>query len=482
MSFLTVINEALKSEREPDKSKKVELKVPQLDVPKWLENQTHGRETKFKKTPNNHLAMDPSDGFFFHYQPDDNLLYVSNGAFNFIVGRRPRDRVGSSSWRTAPHYYDLKRIEDDDYKVNDFNFRVDDKTKKINLEKDWGGSKGTSIVAGRVKRPEDVRDSLKAAIKHFPKLANYTFVPAKEKVSEYIKGGVAALEQGGTLTAYFAALGDEMKDILKDGLDDTTVPNKNNQNYKIQIHFDKKEATSAAKELYDSSRLYHVVAVASFAFSDPDLLEESYGDQYKIAEGKSVPAKDIKMVKTNLKDYFDKNWSPVKTLDKLKEDPLVKKWDSKWNHIFVARSDEEYDRFKAQRQIEKFTKRGRKKGPDAEWTWGSRYGDERKPVGYRLKNGPIILMFPPGFTKEDINKFLAKRWWDARDVKRDLDWQEEEKLVDPGYEIYFNHNFPDIVAYAVMKSAFEKKYSWRDSAVDMLNALGREVKRPNEDD
>ena len=484
MSFLNVIEEALKSEREPDKSKKKELKVPQLDAPKWIENQKYERESKFKKTPDDHLIMDPSDGFFFHYQPEDNLLYTSNGSFNFIVGRKPRRRIGRSYWRSAPHSYDLEAISDNDYKVNDLNFRVNKKTKKIDLEKDWGGSKGTSIVAGRIKRPEQVRDAVKAAVHHFPELDNYTFAPKKEKVSEYTKGGVAALEQGGTMTAYFAALGEEMKEILQKGLTEDSVPNKKNANHKIQIHFDKKEAVSDTKNLSDSERLYHVVAVAQFEFSDPELLDESWGDQFKIAEGKSVPAKDIKIIKTNLKDFFSKSWTPVQPIEKFNDDPLVKAWNQKWNFIVIPRDEEEWKYFYNRQAPEKYTKRGNLKGSNNRWTWSNKYSDKPNPVGLRLRSGTLLLLFTPESTEEDLKKFLADRWWSNRDLNSEIPWQlkEKDEYKDIGYQIYFNHKFPEPVNYILMKSPFERRSSWRHPAKDMLKALGREVHVADEDE
>jgi len=471
MSFLETLNEALKSQREPVKSKKVELKIPQLDIPKWIENLKHGRESKFKKVSDTNLHKDPSDGFFFNYNPESNTYFESSTSFSFITGVRAR-RAGKSRWDWIPHR-ELKQVTHENYSVNNLNFIVDKRTRKIHLEKEWGGETGNKIIAGRITRPEQTRDAIKAAVHHHPELKNYTFVPKKQKVNEYIKAGAIVLETGGTMTAYFAALGDEMKEILKNGIKDDT---KATSNYKLPIFFDKKEASDETKHMYDGTRLYHVIGIGEFTFSDPDLIEEDFGDKFKIVEGKSIPAKSIKLVKTNFKDYFNKSFSPVPTLNKLRETDLMKSWTLRWQQIFVARTDEEYEYFKNRQEREKYTKARRLKGEKKMWLW--EHG--KVAIGLKLREGPYILMFKPGTTKDDIDKFLATRWFEKRRLHQEMPWQlrDEEEFKNVGYEIYFQKKFRAPLTYMLIKSPFEEK--WYKSAEDMLKALGREVHKTDE--
>jgi len=475
MNFLKTLTEALKSKREPDKSKKVELKIPQLDIPKWLKNLKHNRESKFKKLPDTNLYKDPSDGFFFNYNFENNFYFESNASFSFITGTTPRQGE-RHMWNYPPHR-DLKKVTHSNYTSNDLNFMIDKRMKKISLEKVWGGETGNKIVAGRMTRPEQTRDAIKAAIHHHPELKNYTFVPTKQKVSDYIKAGAVTLETGGTMTGYFAALGDEMKEILKNGIkDDTTL--------ELSIFLDKKEALDDAKYMYDINRLYHVIGVGEFTFSDPNFLEEVYGDKFKIADKKSVLAKNIKLVRTNFKDYFDKSFSPVPTMPDLLETDLMKNWNRKWKHVFIARTDQEYEYFKNKREREKYTKRGGRRGPTTMWTWdGRQYEDKANPVGLKLKDGPTVLMFAPGTVKKDIDKFLAKRWFENRDFWSQMDYsiKRDEKFKDAGYDIYFKKKFPEPLNYMLLKSAFENEGRYRDPARDMLKALGKEVYEPDED-
>jgi hypothetical protein len=226
-----------------------------------------------------------------------------------------------------------------------------------------------------------------------------------------------------------------------------------------------------------------VTAAAQFTFSDPDLLEESYSDQFKIAEGKKVPAKSIKMIKTNMKEYFEAGFSPVKTLDKLKESPLITDWRQNWTKIFIARSQDEYDYFKRRRAPEKYTKRGRQKGPTTKWAWGDdRYSESPNPIGLVLKNGPKILMFAPGTKKLDIDKFFAQRWWERRDLYDEMPWKlrDDESLKDAGYQIYFKKQFPEILKHLLIDYSFTQEEGWRKPASDMLKALGREVYKADE--
>ena len=477
MRFLETLTEALKSQREPDKSEKIELKVPQLDLPKWVENLKHRRESKFKKLPDSDLHKDPSDGFFFNYGPKNNTYFESNASFSFITGTTARRR-GRRRWDWVPHGDSLDQVTHEDYSSNDLNFIVDKRTKKINVEKDWDGETGNKIVAGRITRPEQARDAVKAAVHHNPELKNYTFVPTKQKVSDYIKAGAATLETGGTITAYFVALGDEMKEILKNGISDDTSPT-SNKTYKLPIFFDKKVAADDAKNVWDATRLYHVIGIGEFTFSDPDLLEEEYGD-FKIAKGKSVPAKNIKLIKTNFKDYFDKSFTLVPTRPDLLKTELMRNWRKKWDHVLIARNDDEFKYFENRQASQKYTKRGRKKGPDTRWSW-DRSKDESNPIGLKLKNGPLILMFRPGTPDEDINKFLSKRWFQDRNLYNYMPWQlrNDERIKDAGYQIYFKKKFPEPLNYILIKAPFEEDYY--KPAEDMLKALGREIPTTDED-
>lgn len=472
MKFLATLEESLKSERKPDESDKFVIKVPQLEIPKWLENLKFERESQFKKVPDTKLHKLPSEGFFFSYVADENNYFESNCSFSFIVGVTPRKKSSKSRWKYAPHAGKLSKYSHEKYYHIGLNFVVNKETRKIELEKKWSGSK---IAPARISNPEEVRDAIKAAVHHNSELSNYTFVPVKKKVSEYVKKGAAGLESGGASIVYFAALGAEMKEILKNGIKESSPSSQYDKS--ITFFFDKKDAGDLYKSYSSWNRLYHVVAMAKIEFSDPNLFNKEYSS-FHLAKGKVIASKDIELIKTNMEAYFKDDFTPVKILDKIKKTPLLKS-QREWDFIFTARNDEEFEYFKKQFTPEKRTKAGKSKTGRTVWVYGANNWEESNPLGLKLRHGPTILMFRPGATKKDINMHFAQQWLEVRNIYRYAGYKKRKELSKEswGYKIYFEKKFPQFIKYELVPAAFEERGRWNDPLTDLMDALGIEVKK-----
>jgi len=455
MDFLNVLAEALKSERDTSQAEKAIVDVPQLEKTKRIENVKDGREVRFKKVTDDQLFLDPSDGFFFRYNAKDNFYLESNASFSFIIGANPKRSKGISRYGKPAHAHDLKQITHEKYGYGVLNFRVDKRTKKVHMEKIWGGERGTKVVPNTITDPEVVKDALKVAAREHSELNKYTFVPTKSTVEEYIKtAGAAALESGGTLKAYFVTRGTQMKKYLQEGLKKGEL-DRPNTSWMLNLYLEKKEASKESKNLpVDVQSLYNAWAIGEVVIRDQDQLGEQHDEGYEV--GKDIPAKDIKLFKTNLEKFFDKDFTEPEIIRDFDDTAIVRnRYDSvRFQNIFIARDQTEWDYFKAIRMHQHVTrKRGRRKGLETI----KEYGD--KAVYLLLPGNKGVNMFKPGNTKEDIKKFLAEKWINDKDIMYRITWEKREELnkMNFGYDIYFNHKYPELIMHAMMIDAFKSK-------------------------
>ncbi len=478
MKFHNIINEALKSEYDPLQSTLHKFKVPQLEIPIWIENMSYRQEKKFEKLPHSFIHLTPSQGYFFLYNDSKNAAFESNASFTFITGKQPR-HTGRSRYETIPGWYDLedkRHTHPDLDNWSSIKFIVRNDNKTVQLEKERGGSSGNSIINGKIEEPDKIQDALEALVHHNPETDNYKFINAKQKVSIYIEGGVRGLSPDKPMPIYFAALGTEMKEILEKGLNDETA--KHGGTYGLlDFYFNKSDATKEAKYLQNRDRLHHVVAIAEITLKDPNLLNKKYG-RYNLVDGKSIPPEEIKIVKTNNPDFFKEGWESVKNLDELMKTPLFKHFSNEnWSHVFVARSDEEYEGFEKQMEPEKYNSRTGRAKNKSRWQYGS-----KGPVGLKLKSGQKILMFKPGTTEKEINKLLAQKWFEKSNAWDVIPWnlRQEDKSKSWGYELYFEGKVPDSIKRILILDAFDEKQedisSWRRPARDLMKRLGRDIK------
>jgi len=448
MDLLNILSEALKSERDISKVEKIELNVPQLEIKTRLENQKAGRESKFKKVTDEQISMDPSDGFFFKYNPHKNTYYESNASFTFITGVNIRHRLGASRWQTAPHAYDLKPITHLELGHDDWNFRVDKRTKKVILQKAWGERNRLEPVT--ITDPEIVKDALQIAMRYHPELKDYTF--AKMKIPEYLKTGAATLEAGGTLKAYFVSDGENFKKFKSEGIKTDS---------KVNLYLDIREAKKGSKELRYFRKLYPVWALGEVAIKDKDTLGEKSGDAFSV--GKDIPASDIKLTKTNMEEYFDKGFTLPDNLqpDLEKEYPTLffGRWSSKiaWDYLFIARDQAEWDKIQSFRKPEYHTKRrGKQRGPDTKTTF--RGYPETDVVQLIINTDAKILMFKPGTTKEQIHRFLADQWIGYRRLISYLPWEMKQNIkAGLGYDIYFGKKYPEWLMHYMIEKSFSEE-------------------------
>jgi hypothetical protein len=272
-----------------------------------------------------------------------------------------------------------------------------------------------------------------------------------------LKTGAAALESGGSIKVYFAASGDDFKKFQKEGIltDDRT-----------RLTLDPKEARKDASSLSSSrGKLYPVWAIGQIDVKDKDILGDKTGDHFDI--GKNIPASDIKLSKTNMAKYFEKDFTEPENLRPDLEKNYPQLFELKyggqapWDYIFIARNKEEWDYFLfTLRMPEHYTKRrGRRKGPNTQRTFsGWKLEDV---VELLLVTSTRVLMFKPGTTKDEILKFLARQWLNQTELLYSIGWQlrREKNLddnIDLGYDIFFKKKYPDWLMYYMITLPFEK--------------------------
>jgi hypothetical protein len=448
MDLLNILGEALKSERDVSNVDKIELKVPQLEIKDRMENQKAGRESRYKKVTEDQIHMDPADGFFFKYNPDKNTYYESNASFVFITGQPIRREMGKSRYRTAPHHHKLSSITHPDIGYSDWNFRVDKRSKKVILQRSWDDK--NKLTATPITDPEIVKDALQIAIRYHPDLKNYSF--SKMKVAEYLKTGAAALETGGAVKAYFVATGEEFKKYQKEGI------KANNRDTTLTL--DVKEAGKDTKVLRSHKKLYPVWGIGQIEIKDKDVFGEKVGEHF--VAGKDIPGSDIKLIKTNMEKYFEKDFTPPDNLraEIEKESPqlFVGRWGviGTWEYIFIARDKAEWDYFLfTLRAPEHYTKRRGRRGARTKTTFDGY--PETDVIEVRLVTDTRILMFKPETTKEDVQKFLASQWLNNRRIFYYMDYRVRQENVKPdtGYDIFFKKKYPDWLKYYMIVRPFE---------------------------
>ena len=464
-----ILTETLKSGRDISAAKVIKLDFSASEKDDRIGNAKWERESKFKKIPDDHIVMQSNEGFFFHYNPDKNVYFESNGSFVFIIGVATRKSYKSRYFsKSSP--YKVEQITHDDIGYDDINFRVNKKTKKIYLEKRW---EDTKLRANTIDDPEAFRDAVKIAVREHSELKEYTFVPLKMKVSEYTtKAGAAALEAGGEQKAYIAVLGDRFKEIKQDGLKE-----RKENAPKTQMFFDKKTAEKEAKRISDtkrisdSNKLYHVWVIAEVIIKSDEEVGEKWEDRYEL--GKAIPPERIKLIKTNMPRYFEESWKPAKRLTQLENLDINKTLygsNKRFPVIAITKDEEDWEYFQNNRAKEKYTKRrGRRKGPLTKRTYNT-FPEANELV---LRNGIKILIFRPKTTTETVKKFIAFHWLEGQSIWAGIRYDmKEEGERDMGYELYFNRRAVPSLQKIIIEKSFEKGTWGIESVEKLLKTLG----------
>jgi len=448
IDFSTVLVEAIKSERDVSQAKKGEVKVPLLGKGDRIANIKWHRETKFKKMKeDSFFFLEPDEGFFISYKPSDNYYLESNASFSFIIGAGPR-RDLKHRWERAPYSFDIIDHPGKGYGT-DPKFRVMKRTKKIFLEKIFGGDTGSKLKAQTMKDPLEYTDALKIAIKEHPELENYKFVPMKIKVKEFLETGPESLEAGGEQFVYAPVIGEKAKEIIE------------KEQYTGEVYFDKKVAKEHLKHL-QSKDLYGVKAVVQMKAKGSEGFKDKEFGNYKF-DGKIEP-KSAKVVITNFSKFFDKDFKPSKEIDKTRYENIIlnKPRGGKlgyWDKFIIAKDEEEWNYFSIERRKEEKSRtvNGRRRRPDPTLTQWSilPYVAE-----VRLKNEITILMFKPNTSQDQIDKFISYLWLKNKYAVNYINWKDpaREKMVETAYNIIFKHEYPDSFKYTFIGKSFGSEF------------------------
>lgn len=442
--------EAIKSERDISNVKKAEVKVPALEKKDRIANIKWNRETKFKKMKEDYFFfLEPDEGFFFSYNPSENYYLESNASFSFIVNEGPR-RDHRRSWIRAPYSFERITHPGVGYTTSP-KFRVMKRTKKIFLEKIFGGNTGSKLKAQTMRDPLEYTDALKIAIKEHPELENYKFVPLKMKVKEFIEKGPESLESGGEQFVFAPVTGEKAKEIIE------------KEEYTGNVYFDKKVAKEQLKNL-TSKDIYGVKAVVQMKAKGSTGFKEKEFGNYKF-DGKIEP-KSAKVVTTNYSEFFDKDFVPAKEVDKSRYEDLMGKGPHGklvyWEKMIIAKDEKEWNYFTIERRAEEKGRRSRRTQTIKTWS-DMPFGSE-----VHLKNGIKVMVFKPGTTQEQIDKFMGYLWFKETSAHAILRWDNPLRKT-AGYEIVFQNKFPDELKYIIINQAFKDSEWDRRAAVQMVN-------------